>query len=97
MKNKPTKNTPAPYQIRVSGHLSANWDARFEGLSIRHEPDGDTILSGDLDQAALHGVLVKIRDLGLILISVNRVGATGSPYPGVANENLQTKGEMKNE
>jgi hypothetical protein len=65
------------YEIRVAGHLSANWTARFEGLSMRHEPDGETLLSGPLDQAALHGVMVKIRDLGLNLISVNRVEAEG--------------------
>ena len=68
-------NAPASYEIRVAGHLSENWAARFEGLSMRHEPEAETVLSGMLDQAALHGVLVKIRDLGLNLISVNRVGA----------------------
>ena len=66
------------YEIRVASHLSANWVARFEGLSMRHEPEGETVLSGLLDQAALHGVLAKIRDLGLNLISVNRVEAAGS-------------------
>ena len=68
-------NAPEMYEIRVAGHLSANWAARFEGLSMRHEPEGETVLSGMLDQAAIHGVLVKIRDLGLNLISVNRVEA----------------------
>jgi hypothetical protein len=62
----------------VEGHLSANWAARFEGLSMRHEPEGETVLSGMLDQAALHGVFIKIRNLGLNLISVNRVGSTES-------------------
>ena len=69
-------NAPAPFEIRVAGHLSANWKARFEGLTMRHEPEGETVLSGSLDQAALHGVLVRIRDLGLNLISVNPVGAS---------------------
>jgi len=78
MKIQRTRNTPELYDIRVAGHLSANWAARFEGLSIRHEPKGETVLSGMLDQAAIHGVLVKIRDLGLNLISVNRVEATES-------------------
>jgi len=68
-------NAPQEYEIRVVGHLSANWAARFEGLSIRHEPEGETVLSGSLDQSALHGVLVRIRDLGLNLISINRVDA----------------------
>lgn len=71
-------NAPQLYEIRVSGHLSANWAVRFEGLSIRLGPGGETVLSGKLDQAAVHGVLVKIRDLGLNLISVNRVESAGS-------------------
>ena len=75
MKTQRAMNAPQLYEIRVAGHLSANWAARFEGLSIRHEPEGETVLSGKLDQAALHGVLVRIRDLGLNLISVNRVEA----------------------
>jgi hypothetical protein len=61
------------YEIRVAGHLSANWAARFEGLSMHHEPEGETALSGMLDQAALHGVFIKIRSLGLNLISVNLI------------------------
>lgn len=71
-------NAPKMYEIRVTGHLSANWASRFEGLSMRHEPKGETVLSGLLDQAALHGVLMKIRDMGLNLIAVNRVEASGS-------------------
>jgi hypothetical protein len=66
-------NAPQLYEIRVASHLGANWAARFEGLSMRHEPEGQTALSGMLDQAALHGVFVKIRDLGLYLISVNPI------------------------
>jgi hypothetical protein len=79
MKNQRTGNTPEVYEIRVAGHLSENWAARFEGLAMRHEPEGETVLTGMLDQAAMHGVFVKIRDLGLYLISVNRIGEdTGS-------------------
>lgn len=73
MKTQQTKNTPELYEIRVAGHLSANWAARFEGLSIQPQPEGETVLCGLLDQSALHGVLVRIRDLGLKLISVNRI------------------------
>ena len=78
-------NTPELYEIRVVGHLSRHWEARFEGLSMRHEPEGETVVSGRLDQAALHGVLMRIRDLGLKLISVNRLdqhpdGKGGSYY-----------------
>jgi hypothetical protein len=97
MKTQRRSNAPEAYEIRVAAHLSANWAARFEGLSMRHEPEGETVLSGKLDQAALHGVLTRIRDLGLNLISVNRVGATESSYPGTRNERFQTKGDMKNE
>ena len=83
MKNQSTVNTPELYEIRVAGHLSENWAARFEGLSMRHGPDGDTVLTGMLDQSAMHGVFVKIRDMGLYLISVNRIGeGTGSQPVG---------------
>ena len=75
MKTQQKKNAPLLYEIRVAGHLSTNWTARFEGLSMQHEPEGETVLSGMLDQSALHGVLVRIRDLGLNLISVNRIPA----------------------
>jgi len=78
MKTQQTMNAPEMYEICVAGHLSANWAARFEGLSMRHQPDGETVLSGLLDQAALHGVLMKIRDLGLKLISVKRIGEDNS-------------------
>ncbi len=78
MNNKQNMNAPQLYEIRVVGHLSANWAARFEELTIRHNREGETELSGMLDQAALHGVLVRIRDLGLNLISVNRVEAARS-------------------
>lgn len=76
MKTQRTMNAPQMYEIRVVGHLSANWAARFEGLSMRHEPEGETVLSGFLDQAALHGVFMKIRSLGLNLVSVNRIEIT---------------------
>ncbi len=65
-------NAPEPYEIRVAGHLSENLAARFEGMFMRYEPEGETVLSGMLDQAALHGLLMRVRDMGLKLISVNR-------------------------
>jgi hypothetical protein len=71
-------NAPELYEIHVAGHLSKSWTARFEGLSLRHQPEGETVLSGKLDQATLHGVFMKIRDLGLKLISVNRIRPTGA-------------------
>lgn len=73
MNTQKSMNAPEMYVIRVAGHLSENWTTRFEGLSLHQELGGETSLTGMLDQAALHGVLVKIRDLGLNLISVNRI------------------------
>ena len=78
MKTQRKTNAPQLYEIRVAGHLSANWAGRFDGLSLRHEPEGETVLSGMLDQSALHGVLVKVRNLGLNLISLNRIEAEES-------------------
>ncbi len=64
---------PEWYEIRVEGHLPTDWSDWFEGLEIQCGPAGESVLSGLLaDQAALHGVLAKIRDLNLKLISVNR-------------------------
>jgi hypothetical protein len=63
---------PTIYQIRIKSHLSPDWTDWFEGLTVTLEEDGDTLLSGPVvDQAALHGLLKKVRDLGLPLISVN--------------------------
>ena len=60
------------YQFRIKGHLSQQWMNWFEGLAISLEEDGNTLLSGTvIDQAALHGILKKIRDLGMPLLSVN--------------------------
>ena len=65
---------PMVYQIRLKGHLGRHWTAWFEGLTITLEDNGETLLTGPVvDQAALHGVLRKVRDLGMPLISVNRV------------------------
>ena len=78
----PIKDHPEPelYEIRVRGHLDARWENRFEGLTITLEDNGDTLLTGlVIDQAALHGLLKKVRDLGLPLVSVNPV------EPGVSN------------
>ena len=67
-------NTPAIYQIRIEGHLSSQWVGWFEGLTITLEDDGDMLLTGPVvDQAALYGLLRKVRDLGMPLLSVNRL------------------------
>ena len=69
----PTKNPSKTliYQIRIKGHLDSQWSDWFEGLTISLEDNGDTLLIGPvIDQAALHGLLKKVRDLGMPLISV---------------------------
>jgi hypothetical protein len=65
---------PAVYQIRLQGHLSPHWADWFEGMAILLEDNGDTLLTGPLvDQAALHGLLRRVRDLGIPLLSVLRM------------------------
>lgn len=65
-------NQPMVYQIRVRSHLDSEWTDWFEGLTITLEKTGHTLLTGPVvDQAALHGLLKKIRDLGMLLISIN--------------------------
>ena len=62
------------YEIRLTGRLDAHWTAWFDGLAVSHQSDGTTVISGPIpDQAALHGVLQRVRDLGLPLISVHRL------------------------
>ena len=68
---KQTPNQAVIYQIRLKGHLGSEWTDWFEGLTITLEEDGDTLLTGPvIDQAVLHGLLKKVRDLGLPLVSV---------------------------
>jgi hypothetical protein len=62
------------YQVRVEGQLGPQWADWFEGLAITQEEDGDTLLTGPIvDQAALYGLLKRVRDLGIPLVSVNRM------------------------
>lgn len=75
---------PGRYEIRLKGHLDARWADRFEGLSLTHKRDGTTILAGPVvDQAALHGLLRKVRDLGLPLVSVMEVDPKQANEPEV--------------
>jgi hypothetical protein len=67
------------YQIRIKGHLGSQWTDWFGGLTVTLEDNGDTLLTGPVvDQAALHGLLKKVRDLGMPLVSVVIVPAKGS-------------------
>jgi hypothetical protein len=75
----------APYEIRIRSELGDAWSDWFGGLSRLSRRDGDTVLVGTLDQAALHAVLRRVRDLGLPLISVCLVEA-GGPAPSESNE-----------
>ena len=73
---------PAYYEVRVKGHLDEYWSAWFGEMALRHEDDGTTTLRGPVaDQAALHGLLAKVRDIGATLISV-----TTTEVPGDARD-----------
>ena len=74
--------SPGRYEIRLQGHLDTRWSAWFDGLTIARDNDGTTVIYGPVaDQAALHGLLQKTRDLGLPLISVNYVEPGHPPAP----------------
>ena len=69
-----TRRELGQYEIRLKGHLAARWAAWFDGLSLTQESDGTTVIRGAvIDQAALHGLLSKVRDLGLPLIAVTQI------------------------
>jgi hypothetical protein len=73
-----TRSEAASYRIRVQGHLAERWSDWFDGLALEHEGDGLTTLSGPVvDQTALHSILARIRDLGLVLILVERLETKG--------------------
>ena len=71
MSKTPDCHEPGRYEIRLKGHLDGRWAAWFDGLSLRQESDGTTVIDGLVaDQSALHGLLQRVRDTGLPLISV---------------------------
>ena len=82
-----TRRELGQYEIRLKGHLESRWAAWFDGLSLTQESDGTTVIRGSvIDQAALHGLLNKVRDLGLPLIAVTQVSL---------NDPKQTKGKER--
>jgi len=76
------QQAPGGYRLRVGGHLDQRWSAWFDDLTLTRESDGTTSLSGAVtDQAELHGLLMKIRDLGITLISVDVIDPPDTATP----------------
>ena len=76
------RHAPGRYEIRLQGRLEARWAAWFDGLSLSHESDGTTVLRGPVvDQAALHGLLQRVRDLGLPLVAATRISSAQADGP----------------
>jgi hypothetical protein len=80
------QHDPGRYEIRLNGHLDSRWAAWFDGMSLLNESDGTTVIRGPvIDQSALHGLLQKLRDLNLPLISVTQVDPDlGAARPSTA-------------
>ena len=86
---KTDPDQPMVYQIRIKGHLGPQWTDWFEGLTITLEGDGNTLLTGPvIDQAALHGLLKKVRDLGMPLVSVSPVEPEPPTTLGTGQEDV---------
>jgi hypothetical protein len=74
------------YEIRLKGHLDGRWSTWFDGLTLTEETDGTTVIHGSvIDQAALHGLLQKVRDIGLPLVSVARITANQPAVRAINN------------
>jgi hypothetical protein len=93
-----TTDEGGSYEIRVKGRLDTRWVARFDGLSLRYDSEGTTTIHGPVrDQAALHGVLTRVRDLGLPLVSVTRVGPAVSDAPTIEPHQVLTSSRKEEE
>ncbi|MCZ3389015.1 MAG: hypothetical protein LH645_07795 [Actinomycetia bacterium] len=76
MTTRPAPHPPGNYELRIDSHLDEHWSAWFGGLTLTHDDDGTTTLRGPVtDQAELHGLLTKVRDLGFTLLSVRTIDA----------------------
>lgn len=86
MSDMPTgQHGPGRYEIRIKGHLEVRWVTWFDGLSVTNDSNGTTVIHGVVaDQAALHGLLQKVRDAGLPLVSVTQVGNSAATRPAVS-------------
>ena len=90
-KSERGRDQPKLFQIRIQGHLRRQWQDWFDGLTVTLEEDGNTLLKGPLvDQSALHGILKKIRNLGMPLLSVNSV----DPDPETKTDTDLVKGDV---
>lgn len=80
MSHPSAPDPPGRYEIRLQGHLADRWAGRFDGMTLTAISDGTTVLEGTVvDQAALHGLLHKVRDIGLPLVSVTRLDVDRPP------------------
>ena len=80
--NTATRREPATYEIRLQGHLDTRWASQLAVTSLAHQSDGTTLLHlAVADQSALHGLLQRIRDLGLLLIAVSRIDPAAEAGP----------------
>lgn len=98
MTESPKRQLPAAYQLRIAGHLDKHWSAWFGDLDLAHEDDGTTSLTGAIaDQAELHGLLSKIRDLGVTLISLTVLDRpdTGCPTKTAPSDKDEVVGEAR--
>ncbi|MCZ9880200.1 DUF4386 domain-containing protein [Arthrobacter sp. B2a2-09] len=86
--------TPVEYEVRVKGHLDSRWAAWFEGLSLTNQHDGTTVIrTRNIDQAALHSLLQKLRDLALPLVAITQIGTTQPSQPASNTRNFIPKKE----
>lgn len=95
MSSKIEPDQATVYQIRLQGQLDHRWSDWFDGMAIVPDGSGETLLTGPVaDQAALHGLLRKVRDLGLPLLSVNRVEPGAADTPDVTGKIKQVSDEL---